>query len=169
MINYFKTVFQVSRALIKGLLITLKYMFKPAVTLQYPYEKKNMSPRFRGALSFHPEVCISCDMCVRVCPSDCISLESKRNEKGKKDLLWYQIDFAKCNFCRLCEEICPTKPKAVHHSLEYELAFTSRNDFVVRWDGGSTADTVNKGVETQVWAKHLVSQENPKPEQKSAP
>jgi formate hydrogenlyase subunit 6/NADH:ubiquinone oxidoreductase subunit I len=64
----------------------------------------------------------------------CISLESERNEQTKKkDLKWYRIDFAKCNFCRLCEEICPTKPKSVHHTREFELTFTSRKDFVVEW------------------------------------
>jgi NADH-quinone oxidoreductase subunit I len=161
MIQYFKTIYSTARALIKGLRITLKYFFKPAVTLQFPYEKKTMSQRFRGALAFHPEVCISCDMCVRVCPSDCISLESQRNEKGKKELGWYQIDFAKCNFCRLCEEICPTKPKSVHHTLEYELAFSNRNDFIVRWEGGSPQDTVNTGPEGQAWAKNWAPYEAP--------
>ncbi len=153
MVDYFKTVFFTCRALTKGLMVTLKYFFKPAVTIQYPYQKKPVPPRFRGALAFHPEVCISCDMCVRVCPSDCISLESKRNEKGKKDLIWYKIDFAKCNFCRLCEEICPTKPKAVHHTTEYELTFDKREDFIVHW-AGSPQDTVNAGPEAQAWAKN---------------
>ena len=161
MINYFKTIFKNAVALAKGLLITLKVCFRPAVTLHFPYQKKTMAPRFRGALAFHPEICISCDMCVRVCPSDCISLEAQRNDKGKKELQWYQIDFAKCNFCRLCEEICPTKIKSVHHTLEYELSFSNRNDFIVRWNG-SPEDTVNKGPKAQAWAKNWTPYE-PKP------
>src|ERR1035437_7351618 len=76
---------------------------------------------------------ISCDMCVRACPSACISLESARNEAGKKIIQNYTIDFGKCNWCRLCEEACPTNPKAVHHTMEYETMFLSRDDFKVTW------------------------------------
>ncbi|HRY29720.1 MAG TPA: NADH-quinone oxidoreductase subunit I [Elusimicrobiota bacterium] len=134
MFDYFCAIGNMGWAFVKGLGVTFKYLFSPAVTVQYPYEKLTPSELFRGALAFHPDLCISCDMCVRACPSNCISLEAKRNEQTKKkDLQWYRIDFAKCNYCRLCEEICPTKPKSVHHSREFELTFTSRNDFVVEW------------------------------------
>jgi NAD(P)H-quinone oxidoreductase subunit I len=134
MFNYFKNIFNVSVALMKGMGVTLKYLFQPSVTVQYPFEKLSLSDRYRGALAFHPDICISCEMCVRACPSACIDLEAKRNEETKKkDLKWYSIDFGKCNYCRLCEEICPTKPKAVHHTKEYELTFTDRNDFTIMW------------------------------------
>jgi formate hydrogenlyase subunit 6/NADH:ubiquinone oxidoreductase subunit I len=90
-------------------------------------------------------------MCVRACPSLCISLEAKRNEETKKkDLSWYKIDFGKCNYCRLCEEVCPTKPKSVHHTKEYELSFTNRNDFVMDWrpDVAQPAKVLTFG---QIW------------------
>jgi NADH-quinone oxidoreductase subunit H len=123
MFAYFKLVFNGARGLVTGLGVTLRHLFMPSITVQYPHEKLTLSDRFRGALAFHPEICISCEMCVRACPSACISLESKRNEETKKkDLSWYKIDFGKCNYCRLCEEVCPTKPKSVHHTKEYELS-----------------------------------------------
>ena len=132
--SYFKTIFSYSWAIAKGLSITLRHMFKPAITVQYPHEKLSLSERYRGALAFHPDICISCEMCVRACPSKCIDLDAKRNEETKKkDLLWYTIDFAKCNYCRLCEEICPTKPKSVHHTKEYEMSFVNRDEFIVEW------------------------------------
>ena len=34
--------------LLQGLAMTLRYMFKPKVTLNYPYEKGPLSPRFGG-------------------------------------------------------------------------------------------------------------------------
>ena len=34
--------------LLLGLLLTLKYMLKKPVTINYPYEKGPLSPRFRG-------------------------------------------------------------------------------------------------------------------------
>ena len=139
----------------KGMAVTLKHYFKPAHTFQFPKEKKPIPERFRGVLSFHPEICISCEMCVRVCPSDVISMEWTRNEATKKkDLTWYQIDFAKCNVCRLCEEACPTKVKSVHHSNEYEVVFDGRKDFIVRW-GPTTQDTVAEGPRAQEWFRYM--------------
>ncbi len=136
---------------LQGFLVTLKYYFSPAITYQYPREKKPIAERFRGTLAFHPEICISCEMCVRVCPSDVISMAWQRNEATKKkDLLWYQIDFAKCNVCRLCEEVCPTKIKSIHHTNEYEMVFDTRDDFIVRWTP-TTQDTVSPGPKAQAW------------------
>lgn len=150
-----RKIFRIFIALVKGFLVTLKYYFKAAPTFQYPKEKKPIAERFRGVLSFHPEVCISCEMCVRVCPSDVISMAWKRNEQTKKkDLEWYQIDFAKCNVCRLCEEVCPTKIKSIHHSNEYEVVFDNRKEVIVRW-GPTTADTVQRGPEAQEWYRYM--------------
>lgn len=154
MVNYFRNIGVSAVALAKGLGVTLKYLFKPAITVQYPYQKLQLSPRYRGALAFHSEICVSCDMCVRACPSDCISLTSTRGADGKKKLNDYQINFAKCNFCRLCEEVCPTKPKSVHHTLEYELSFNDREDFVVKWVAGTDVPHTDSG-EEQVWRKFM--------------
>ncbi len=131
--NYCKTVWNDSAALLKGLALTFRYMFQPKVTLQYPKQKATMAERFRGMLTFHIDECIACDLCVRACPSNCIALESVRNEAGKKVIQNYTIDFGKCNWCRLCEEACPTNPKSVHHTLAYEVMFTSRDDFKITW------------------------------------
>jgi NADH-quinone oxidoreductase subunit I len=150
-----KKIAQIAWATMKGMWLTLTYYFKPAITYQFPKEKKPMSERFRGVLSFHPEICISCEMCVRVCPSDVISMEWVRNDATKKkDLTWYQIDFSKCNVCRLCEEACPTKTKSIHHSNEYEVVFEGRKDFLVKW-GPSTKDTVGAGPEAQEWFRFM--------------
>ena len=149
------TIFRVLWALTKGMATTLKYYFLPAHTYQFPDERKPTPERFRGVLSFHPELCISCEMCARVCPSDVISLDWVRNEETKKrDLNWYQIDFAKCNVCRLCEEVCPTPVKSIHHSNEYEVTFGSRKDFLVKW-GPTDQDTVEGGAQAQEWWRYM--------------
>jgi len=130
---YVRTVFETTVGLLKGLGITWKYLWEPKVTLQYPKEKPKTADRFRGMLTFHIDECIACDLCVRACPSNCISLESQRNEGGKKVIQNYTIDFGKCNWCRLCEEACPTPNKSVHHTDQYELMFNSRDDFKITW------------------------------------
>jgi NADH-quinone oxidoreductase subunit I len=60
--------------LLAGFALTLKYMFKPKVTVNYPYEKGPLSPRFRGehALRRYPngeERCIACKLCEAICPA----------------------------------------------------------------------------------------------------
>ena len=51
--------------LVGGMALTLKYFFKKKVTINYPYERQALSPRFRGehALRRYPngeERCIAC-------------------------------------------------------------------------------------------------------------
>lgn len=138
MIDYFGGIYKDFTSILKGMSITFKTMLKPAITVQYPTEKLVPYEDFRGALLFDAETCISCNQCVKACPSACIFLENATNETGKKiaQVDWYSIDFGKCNFCRLCEESCPTKPKSVWHSLDYELTFFKRDEMVRCWKKG---------------------------------
>ena len=130
--------------MIEGLWITLRYLVKPSITVQYPDEKLAPYDRFRGALLFDAEICIACSLCVKACPSACIVLLSAtapdpKNPEVRKKVAkvdWYSIDIGKCNFCRLCEEACPTKPKSVWHSLDYEVVFSGRGDMVRGWKKG---------------------------------
>lgn len=138
MFDYFKRIFCDFTSILKGMRVTFKTMLLPAITVQYPTEKLIPYPGFRGALLFDADTCISCNLCVKACPSSCIKLENATNEAGKKiaQVAWYSIDFGKCNFCRLCEEACPTKPKAVWHALDYELTFFRRDEMVRCWKKG---------------------------------
>ena len=71
------------------------------------------------------------------CLSVLSSIVTVREPPGPCPLVFtwirYSIDFGKCNFCRLCEEACPTKPRAVWHSLDYEVVFTKRDEMVRCW------------------------------------
>ena len=98
--------------LVSGMALTLKYMFKPKVTLNYPYEKGPLSPRFRGehALRRYPngeERCIACKLCEAVCPAQAITIEAEPREDGSRRTTRYDIDMVKCIYCGLCEEACP--------------------------------------------------------------
>lgn len=139
MIAYFKDVLLGTWALIKGLAITLRYLFKPAITVQYPTEKLIPYKAFRGILLFDAATCISCGLCARACPSGCINLESQVHPETKKRVPkpeWYALDLGRCNFCGLCEAACPTKPKSVWHSLNYEAVFSNRAEMVRCWKPG---------------------------------
>ncbi|MEE8424604.1 MAG: NADH-quinone oxidoreductase subunit I [Elusimicrobiota bacterium] len=138
MLDYFKEIGGMFWALLKGMRVTFATMLRPAITVQYPTEKLTPYSGYRGALLFDADKCISCNLCVKACPSACIFLENAKNETGKKiaKVEWYSIDFGKCNFCRLCEEACPTKPKSVWHAMDYELVFFRRDEMVRCWKKG---------------------------------
>jgi NADH-quinone oxidoreductase subunit I len=110
--------------LVRGLWLTLTYMFKPPVTLNYPYEKGPLSPRFRGehALRRYPngeERCIACKLCEAVCPALAITIESEQRADGTRRTTRYDIDLTKCIFCGFCEESCPVDSIVETHILEY--------------------------------------------------
>ncbi|OGR81292.1 MAG: hypothetical protein A3I11_00240 [Elusimicrobia bacterium RIFCSPLOWO2_02_FULL_39_32] len=138
MFNYFKTIYKVGKALIQGMMVTWKSFWQPAVTVQFPDEKLNTPERFRGALTFDKETCTACNLCIKACPTACISLEPAVDPATKKRIAkvsWYQIDFGKCNYCRLCEEACPTKPiKSVRHTHQYEWGMLERKEMLVKWE-----------------------------------
>ena len=98
--------------LVTGLWLTLKYMFMPKVTLNYPHEKGPLSPRFRGehALRRYPngeERCIACKLCEAVCPALALTIDSEMREDGTRRTTRYDIDLFKCIYCGFCEEACP--------------------------------------------------------------
>lgn len=98
--------------LFSGLKLTLKYLFKKKITVQYPEEKTPKSPRFRGlhALRRYPngeERCIACKLCEAVCPAVAITIDSEVREDGTRRTTRYDIDLFKCIYCGFCEEACP--------------------------------------------------------------
>jgi len=95
-----------------GLTLTLKYFFKPKITVYYPEEKTPKSPRFRGlhAQRRYPngeERCIACKLCEAVCPALAITIDSEMREDGTRRTTRYDIDLFKCIYCGFCEEACP--------------------------------------------------------------
>ena len=97
---------------VKAHALTLKYFFKPKVTINYPFEKNPISPRFRGehALRRYPngeERCIGCKLCEAVCPALAITIDTEPREDGTRRTTRYDIDLFKCIYCGFCEESCP--------------------------------------------------------------
>ena len=96
-----------------GLKLTMRYMFKPKTTIQFPEERTPMSPRFRGlhALRRYPngeERCIACKLCEAVCPALAITIDAApRDADGQRRTTKYEIDLFKCIYCGFCEESCP--------------------------------------------------------------
>jgi NAD(P)H-quinone oxidoreductase subunit I len=125
--DYTKETFQAAKYIGQGLSVTFDHMRRRPVTVLYPYEKLIPSERYRGRIHFEFDKCISCEVCVRVCPINLPVVDWEFNkETKKKKLKHYSIDFGVCIFCANCVEYCPTN--CLSATEEYELATYDRHD-----------------------------------------
>ena len=104
--------------------LAMKYFFSKKKTLDYPFERGPLSPRFRGehALRRYPngeERCIACKLCEAICPALAIHIESEQREDGTRRTTRYDIDLVKCIFCGYCEEACPVDAIVETRIIEY--------------------------------------------------
>ncbi len=126
-----------SKALLKGLALTLQTFFRKPVTVQYPDEKRPVPGRFRGrpalvAREDGAPRCVACGLCEKICPSLCIAVTAETGPEGIRALARYRLDLNRCSFCGLCVEACPVE--AIIMSADYELAAAGRESLV--WDKG---------------------------------
>jgi formate hydrogenlyase subunit 6/NADH:ubiquinone oxidoreductase subunit I len=136
MMSYFKEIAVGFWSLLAGMAVTIRYFVKPIVTVQYPRQKIEMSPGFRGFPQFiiDPETkthrCIACEMCARICPSQLITVEGTKfpGEKQKRATK-YIHEHQYCSLCGLCVEVCPTT--ALEFSKVYRLVGYRREDAVI--------------------------------------
>jgi NADH-quinone oxidoreductase subunit I len=122
---------RVLKELLRGAAITARHFFvnmafhtlklfgvrtkrRGAVTIQYPEERKELSPRHR---SLHRVLsredgkprCVACMLCVTVCPSECLSVEAAEDDdpEVQKYPARFVVDLSRCCFCGFCVEACP--------------------------------------------------------------
>src|ERR1700685_3062546 len=116
---------------LQALVLWMRYFFKPKATINYPFEKTPISPRFRGehALRRYPngeERCIACKLCGAVCPAQAITIEAEPRDDGSRRTTRYDIDMVKCIYCGLCQEACPVD--AIVEGPNTEFAVETREE-----------------------------------------
>jgi NADH-quinone oxidoreductase chain I len=121
--------------LLKGLATTLRMVFTKPITQQYPEEKREMYPRWRG----HPQLtidpdgrrrCVACTLCMVVCPSNAIrGIVAAEGPEHEKYPVQFTIDLQRCIFCGLCQEACPKA--AIKLNNAYELAQYDKNALIL--------------------------------------
>lgn len=143
---YFKNIYQVSKSILIGMGITLRYFLHPfqtCITIQYPHEQDQIPERHRGIHFLETEKCIMCFMCSKACPVNCIQIEGSRDGDlahgytGKNaSISRFTIDYGRCIFCNLCVEPCPEV--CIHmqpvtdrpHKQEFDFSNSSRRGMV---------------------------------------
>jgi NADH dehydrogenase (ubiquinone) Fe-S protein 8 len=119
--------------LFRGAAVVLEEFFSPKVTINYPFEKGPLSPRFRGehALRRYPtgeERCIACKLCEAVCPALAITIEAEERADGSRRTTRYDIDMTKCIYCGFCQEACPVD--AIVEGPNFEFATATREELM---------------------------------------
>jgi NADH-quinone oxidoreductase subunit I len=127
-------------AIVKGMSITFRHIFKKKATINYPEKKRPFSPVFRGLHVLNRDAegrenCTACGLCAVACPAEAITMEAAERQKGEEQLYReekyaakYEINMLRCIFCGLCEEACPKD--AIYLSETFAPANYERKGFI---------------------------------------
>jgi NADH-quinone oxidoreductase subunit I len=127
--------------ILRGLSITFRHLFtnllhrKQMPIIEYPDERRDYSPRFRGRHRLKKRddetaKCVACMLCATVCPAQCITVEAAEHPDPEIEKMpeRYEIDILRCVFCGYCVEACPVD--ALEMTGEYELSDFTRESLV---------------------------------------
>jgi NADH-quinone oxidoreductase subunit I len=117
---------------VSAFFLSMRHFFAPKKTLNYPFEKGSLSPRFRGELALRrypngEERCIACKLCEAVCPALSITIDSDVAADGTRRTTRYDIDLFKCIYCGFCEEACPVDAIVETRIHEYHMEHRGEN------------------------------------------
>jgi NADH-quinone oxidoreductase chain I len=117
----------------QGMYLTLRHMFLPKVTINYPFEKGYLSNRFRGEHALRrysngEERCIACKLCEAICPAQAIVIEAEARPDGSRRTTRYDIDMTKCIYCGLCQEACPVD--AIVETPNFEFSKETHEELI---------------------------------------
>ncbi|WP_138429154.1 NuoI/complex I 23 kDa subunit family protein [Fodinibius saliphilus] len=143
MVHVLKKSWTTFKTIFTGMGVTMRHLFKPAVTLRYPEERDELPAGARSKLYVNIGDCIGCKLCERACPVNCIEIETVQATKdvdlGKTStgnpkrffLTDFVIDMSKCMYCDMCVPPCPTE--CIKMVPEYEYSDYDRNNLLFQF------------------------------------
>ncbi|MBM4169156.1 MAG: NADH-quinone oxidoreductase subunit I [Ignavibacteria bacterium] len=182
--TYFRNIWLALSSIAIGMRITMKHLFVPSVTVQYPDVKLKLPERARNRLYVNIDDCIGCDQCSMACPVDCITIETIKStpdqdlgvtSTGHKKRLHvpkFDIDIAKCCYCGLCVYPCPTE--CIVMTDVYEFSEFDRNNLIYNFSVMTPAEVETarvkaKKAEEEAAAKKAAAAAAPKPAPPASP
>ena len=122
-------------AIAEGLGTTLKHMFGPKVTQQYPEVEPKLPAHYRGVHRLNRDEqgrprCVACYLCSTACPAHCIDIVAAPSPWPDREKYpeMFVIDELRCIYCGMCEEACPVD--AIELTTLYDLTGLSRKEMM---------------------------------------
>ena len=126
-------------AIVLGLGTTVKHMFRPKVTQQFPEERPDLPPNYRGVHRLNRDdkgrvKCVACYMCSTACPARCIDIVAApapvewQKDGREKYPEMFVIDELRCIYCGMCEQACPCD--AIELTSLFDLTGLSREEMM---------------------------------------
>ncbi len=118
------------KGIAKGLMVTIRYLFRHPITTQYPEQRLNTSRRIRGnELIWDNIKCTGCATCAKSCPQGAIQIVTSVDQAENKYVVEkFEVDDGYCIQCGLCVEACPYE--ALFMGYAYERAKYQRGELV---------------------------------------
>src|SRR3990172_10192996 len=160
---YFNNIWMALSTAAIGMKTTIRHLFTPAVTIQYPDVKLKLPERARNRLYVNIDDCIGCDQCAMACPVDCIDIETIKGtpdqdlgvtSTGQKKRLHvpvFDIDIAKCCYCGLCVYPCPTE--CIVMTDVYEFSEFDRHNLIYNYSNMTPAAVAEVKAKAEQWEK----------------
>src|SRR5437868_14279238 len=122
-------------AIMAGVQTTLSHMFKTKVTVQFPEERPQMPPNYRGVHRLNRDEegrvkCVACYMCSTACPAHCIDIVAAPSPWPDREKYpeTFVIDELRCIYCGFCEQACPCD--AIELTSLFDLTGLSREEMM---------------------------------------
>ena len=192
--EYFYNIYDTIKTMISGMSLTLHHLRKKedlVATLQYPNEKWPQPDRnigfendeynvIRSRLHVDIDDCIGCLQCEKVCPVDCIKIDTikpskdldfdcgKTSHDTQKKMIVprFTIDMSECMYCNLCVYPCPEEciymvggPNEPKHEIDYEFSKYVKHDLLFEFSNTTDQEIIDIGAQSYL-DKRLEKEEN---------